>query len=83
MDLHHFLQAIYRSQYLSYLIGFGFALVVLDVDTRVSRPGSFVNTMTAARLPRFTKVVVADLAQVSKPDSFGISSHLLDDAVNL
>ena len=46
------LQFIDGEKYLSHLIGLGFALVILDVDSWVTRPGRFENAMTGAGLAR-------------------------------
>jgi hypothetical protein len=75
-------QPLDRSQDLLDLIGFGFALGILNIDPRVSLPGRFVDPMARAALARFAEVVIADTAGFRKPDSFGITPHQSDKVVN-
>jgi len=66
------LQSLYGFEHLPDLIRFRHAFIILNVDTRITLPGSFVNPMAAARLPGFAKVIIADFAQVIKTDPFRV-----------
>jgi hypothetical protein len=68
---------------LPHLICFGHALVILNVDTRVSLPGHFVDAVAAAYLASFPKVEIAHTAQVSEANPFGVSPHLVYDVSDL
>jgi hypothetical protein len=76
------LQSIDGFQHLPYLIYFCFTLIILNIHTRIALPGRLINPMTAAALPWFTKVMIANLAQVIEPYALGIKPHLRDQVSN-
>jgi hypothetical protein len=45
--------------YLLNLVGLGFTFAVLNIDTRIARPRSLKNGVTATRLPGFADVKLA------------------------
>ena len=71
-----FLQSFNRLQYLFDLIRLCHAFVVLNVDTRVALPRSFVNSVTAPILARFSKIVFANFREILKADSFWVPFHI-------
>jgi hypothetical protein len=60
------LQSLNGFEHLLYLISFCHSFIILNIDTRVALPESFVNPVTAASLPGFTKVMVTYFAQVTE-----------------
>ncbi len=55
-------------QYLLYLICFCFSLKILYVDSRVTLPRSFINSMTGLFLTRLSKIMITYLAYIRKTD---------------
>jgi len=59
-------QSLDGFEHLLYLISFCHSFIILNIDTRVALPESFVDPVTAAGLPGFTKVMIAYFAQVAE-----------------
>jgi len=55
--------------------------MILNIDSRVPLPWGFVNTMTTPSLTRFTKKMVAYLAQIVKSNVSGILLYLVQDMI--
>ncbi|WP_176954174.1 hypothetical protein [Paraburkholderia sartisoli] len=72
------LQFINGFEDLTYLVRFGLAFIVLDVDARVTRPRHFKDSMTAASLARLTKIRFAYIEQRQEPDAGGLTAHLFE-----
>jgi len=64
------------------MICFCHSFVVLNIDTWVSLPGSFINAVAAAFMPRLTKVEIANLAKLLKPYPLWITAHLFEKIFN-
>ena len=62
-----------------HLIGFGLALVVLNVDSGISYPRRFENSVTRGVLAGAAKVLIADLHEICEPDIGRLSTHLLQN----
>jgi len=60
---------------LTHLIRFSHTVVILDIDSRITWPGRFVDTMAAACLPWRAEIEVTYLAQITKTDALGVASH--------
>jgi hypothetical protein len=58
-----------RGEDLSHLTGLGFAVVVMDIDSRVTLPRHPVDPVRGALLSRITEVVIAHLGQVAISDA--------------
>ena len=69
------LQSLDGFEHLLYLISICHSFVILNIDTRVTQPKSFVDPMTANGLPGFTKGMVTYFAQVTETYSFGVPVH--------
>ncbi|WP_228982879.1 hypothetical protein [Paraburkholderia gardini] len=63
---------------LTYLVRFGVAFIVLDVDTGITRPRRFKDSVTAAGLARFAKIRFAYVEQRQEPDAGGLTAHLFE-----
>jgi len=61
-------QLVNGLQHLPDLVGFGFALIILQIHARIAWPGSAVHTVTRASLAWFTKIRITNSAQVGEPD---------------
>jgi len=70
------LQPFYGLKYLFYLICFGFSLMILNIDSRITLPGCLVYSMTAATLARFPEIVFTHSAQIVEPDIPRVLLHL-------
>jgi len=77
------LQLLNSQQHLFYLIRFGFTLMILYVDPRISFPGHLVNMVTSIPLSRLTKIMKADLGQIRKTNIVWTVSHLYKDVFDL
>jgi hypothetical protein len=51
-------------------------MIILDVDTRITNPGRFINTVTAAALSWLSKIIIADLAKFTEAYAFGVEPQL-------
>ena len=56
--------------------------MILDIDSRVSLPGRFVDAVATALLSSLTKVKIAHFTQVSKANSLWISPHFSNGVLN-
>jgi hypothetical protein len=77
------LQFLYSQQHLFDLVGLGFSFAVLDIDPWVALPGRFVNPVAAGLLASFTKIMIADLAQITESHVFWIPLHFQQDIIDL
>jgi len=50
--------------------------VILNIDSRISLPRCLVHMVTSVFMSRYTKIMTADLAQISKSNIRGIVFHL-------
>jgi hypothetical protein len=57
----------------------GFALGILDIYARITRPWRLVDAVARAGHPRFAEVVITHFAQFGKADPFGVSPNLGKD----
>ena len=76
------LQAINRLQHLPDLIGLCHSFVILNIDSWVTLPGCFINSMTTTLMPGLAKEGIAYPTEVIKTNSFWISSHLGNQIFN-
>ena len=77
----HVLQFLDCPDGLTYLVGFGHALVVLDVHSGIARPGGTIYAMAGASLPGLAKELVAYPRKIGEPDSSRIRTKPLDDLI--
>jgi hypothetical protein len=54
-----FFQSFNRGKYLPHLMGFRFALAVLDIYAGIARPRHFVNSGAGALLAWLAKIMIA------------------------
>ena len=55
------------------------ASVILNVNTRVALPWSFVYPVTAPALTCFSKIMVTNFAEVLKANPFWVALHIVND----
>jgi hypothetical protein len=76
-----YLQSFNFQQYLFYLVGFGFSLMILNIDSKIPLPWGFVNSMTTPALTGLTEEMVAYLAEIVKSNVSGILLYLGKDMI--
>jgi hypothetical protein len=76
------LQMIYGYEDLSDLIGFGFALAILNVDPRVPGPGHLIDSVATSMLPRLAKIMLTDSAEIIEPNIRRTLPHRLKNPSN-
>jgi hypothetical protein len=76
-------QSFNSQKRLFHLVCFGLSFSILNVDSRVARPGHFVNSMAAPALTGLPEKMIAYLAQIVKSDTAGIPSHLSKDVFDV
>src|SRR4030042_6101807 len=69
------LQFIDCRQHLLYLISLSHSFVVLNIDSRVSRPGCLINPVTAPTLSWRSKVIITGSEQIAEPHILGFGSY--------
>jgi len=70
------LQLLNSQQHLLYLVWFGFSFMILNIDSWISLPWCLVHMVTSVFISRYTEIMTADLAQISKSNIRGIVFHL-------
>ena len=70
------------SEYLSHLVCLGHPFVILDIYTRIALPGHTVDAVAGALLPCRPEVAIALPAQVRKPYSPRVGSHLPQNVID-
>jgi hypothetical protein len=70
------LQLLNGQQRLLYLVCFGFCFMILNVDSLISFPWCLVNMVTSVLVSLHTKIMTANLDQISKSNIHGIIFHL-------
>jgi hypothetical protein len=70
-------------QHLSDLIVLGRSFIILNIDSRITLPGCFINPVAAAGLPWFAEQGIANFAKVRKPYCLWIASHLGDNGIDI
>jgi hypothetical protein len=69
------LQLFHCQQNLFDLVRFGFTFMILYIYPRVTLPGRFVYSVAAACETGISKVMIADLAQLTKPNASGTAFY--------
>ncbi len=64
------------------MIRFGFAFLILDIDTWVALPRGFVDAVATARLTGSAKVMVTNLTKVVESNPFGVATHICQNIFN-
>jgi len=67
------------KKYLLNLIGLRFTLVVLNINTRVSGPWRFIDTMATTALAWFAEIMRTDLLKVIETNPFRVCFHFRYD----
>ena len=70
------LQLFKGQKYLLYLVCFGLSFMILDINSWITSPGCFVNSMTGCTFMSFPKEIFTDFAKICISDIFGVSFHL-------
>jgi hypothetical protein len=70
------LQLLNSQQHLLYLVCFGFSFMILNIDSRISLPWCLLHMVTSVFMSCYTKIMIADLAEISKSNIRGIVFHL-------